>query len=51
MLCELVFSVTMAVLHVTEAAVHLQDLQQDLTVGATSDFFLAFFLRGEGWGG
>lgn len=54
MLCELVFSVTIAVLYVTEAAVHLQDLQQDFTVDATSDekadFFLAFFLMGGGVG-
>lgn len=43
----LVFSVTIAALRVTEAAVHLQDLKQDLTVAAIdngkSRFVLAFF--------
>lgn len=53
MLCELVFSVTIAALHVTEAAVHLQDLQQDLIAGTTDNgkrqifFWLFLGRRGE----
>lgn len=51
MLCELISSVTIAALHVTEAAVHLQDLQQDLTAEAIdngkSRYFSGFVFWGE----